>query len=701
MFLFFSLYTLITFLPSRATNTLPGLDVLSSGYDAASWTSKARIFDLDDEATTQFVTSIGKTYTSPAYVSVVTHGAHSKRTETSCSGIYSYFSDYVHQRQSSVSFDVGVSLGVFKLGIAYNKDVRSVYHAITTKRQSIGLSESWWGIYEASLPPAFLMTSKFTKTFNMTIARLKQIGVPKNEAEQQIYNQVCCGAGGFGTHYVGSIIAGGRAKVTSFINNTYHKAHSTQTATSQLSLHFQFMKYNLSGDFSKHTKDVLKKLTVDFKNNTNFAVSYQPDMKEIHQSKTPWLSWEKSVASNPVVVNQTASSLANLFIDSPRVMQHMQKTIDFYIRLNKPPRLSQLRNLLASNSVPTFTKTVPGLDVVGCGFDAPTLTSKRCLFKTPSVNLPKSQWSNPYYPDIVYNVPYGFFVTNTPDSLLLNGSVMINSIDDLVRKSFYETHHHSSGFLGFGSRDEYHSTRKYYRNLYARNYKLVLSLQQIGWYTLRLIEFPLPLFKEDFRKALDFLPSVYDPNNARTVSLFQMFFSSFGTDVVSEAHMGGLVWAENWYEGCLSKMYSETCIKETSSRGWWFVHSHSHHQSCTKREQHSLNESFEKHFELLGGTSAGKIKEKDWAKWLLSVKYDPRPVRYTLVPLHYLLYDSNPKKEAIKAATHAYLKKSQDNRDKVIDSLKAVRRPPSSRCKKINKRVAFTNMVVNMFADMN
>ena len=63
-------------------------------------------------------------------------------------------------------------------------------------------------------------------------------------------------------------------------------------------------------------------------------------------------------------------------------------------------------------------------------------------------------------------------------------------------------------FLGFGSKDETTTTEKYYRMFYAHTYSLVLSLKQIAWYSLSLIEFPLPAFSPIFQMSLDYLPKV-------------------------------------------------------------------------------------------------------------------------------------------------------------------------------------------------
>ena len=117
-------------------------------------------------------------------------------------------------------------------------------------------------------------------------------------------------------------------------------------------------------------------------------------------------------------------------------------------------------------------------------------------------------WSNPYYPEIKYSVPMGFYAMNTPESLLLNGTIHMESIDDYVEHSIWSEHHHDSGLFGFGSKDETTTTEKYYRMFYAHTYSLVLSLKQIAWYSLSMMEFPLPSFSPVFQMSLDYLPKV-------------------------------------------------------------------------------------------------------------------------------------------------------------------------------------------------
>ena len=649
----------------------------SAGFNAADWTSKARIFNLQDEGQIVHVQSTDKTYTAPPFVSVVTDGPQSRRVEDSCVSVSTLFDHYLHTYQESVSFDIGIHTDSFGLGIAAHHDVKEVYEAITKNGQALGMSEAWWGLYEVTLPPPFLMTSMLDPMFKQAVAYLKSIGKPKSDGEQAIYNQVCCGPSGYGTHYVGSIIVGGKTSVETFVNSSFHKEYSEKTVSDEVSIGFEYEKLKLSLD--DHASDVEKHLLEQFKNSSHRIVKFQPDLKDIYDDPAPWKKWEAAVAEHPSVVNTSVSSIANLFFESSEVMVHMQQTIDFYVKNNKVPSFRDFNDVADESLQSEHSKTVPGMQVVGCGFDAPSMTSKNCLFSHSSSLLPPTEWSNPYYPDIVYEIPYGFFAANTPESLLVNSTMVMNTIDDYVENSIYSEHHHHSGFLGFGSKDETTTTHKYYRNFYAHTFKLALTLRQIAWFSLRLSEFPLPEFSYAYQASLDYLPEVFDEKNATHVAIFKMFFEAFGTDVVLSADMGGVVWAENWFESCLTKIYTDECIKHEVSESWWFAHKHHTTESCDKRIVSDFQKYAQQHYEMMGGTS-GEVKEKDWDMWVKSVKYDPRPVKMGLAPLHYLLSESHPKKKALEAATLSYLKENHENQQKLITELEKIRPPPASVC---------------------
>ena len=55
-------------------------------------------------------------------------------------------------------------------GISY---VQEVFEAITTLNQAVGISESWWGLYEATLPPPFLMATHLDPMFAAAKASLE------------------------------------------------------------------------------------------------------------------------------------------------------------------------------------------------------------------------------------------------------------------------------------------------------------------------------------------------------------------------------------------------------------------------------------------------------------------------------------------------------------------------------------------------
>ena len=114
----------------------------------------------------------------------------------------------------------------------------------------------------------------------------------------------------------------------------------------------------------------LKSNGLDFSNSEQYSTSVFffsflkiifIDLPEIMESDAPWLAWEAAAVENPTVVNTSVSSLANLFFDLPNVMDHMQKTIDFYIKNGHAPTLEELKRLHKSLDHPY--PLVPGLQV--------------------------------------------------------------------------------------------------------------------------------------------------------------------------------------------------------------------------------------------------------------------------------------------------------------------------------------------------
>lgn len=704
-----SLLVLLNFLHFiQGNNILPALDVIENGFDLPYISNRAKIFDLEnEEKSSVYLPTMSKSFTYPSFLSVISHGQNSKRVEKACTGIFKKFSSYCHYLSFSIDVNVGIKQAYWSLNAGAHFGLKKVKTAIDKKHQEIGVSDSWWGIYEVHMPPGFLLASKLSKSLKQSIEMINKIGTPKTESDQHIYNEICCGKSGFGTHYVSSVIAGGHSRMTSFINSSYHTSHSIDTIEAKIEINFEYMKMKLSGRSKFNT--TTDKNSTTFRRNTKSIVTYQPDVTKLHgNKKAPWNAWEEAVLENPVAVNKSLSPITDLFTGNPKARKHMERTIKFYLDNNgKAPKLSDVRAVNSFGAVPPPKKNnlVPGLDVVGCGFDATTLTTKNSLFKKPVSNLPTSTWSNPYYPNISYTIPFGYYAKNKPVSEALNGTVFINSVDDLVRKSKLYERTHDGGFLGFGSRDVSKVTKRYYRMFYAHNYVLALTQRQVSWYSLNLLEFPLLEFSDPFKKALDYLPSVYNPNDKSHASLAALFFKSYGTDVVLSVDMGGMVWEEHFFEKCLTKIYSDTCITTEITRGWWLEHKHQASTECPEKKVKKDFKSNSMHYFGRTGGSKGKtpLKQSEWDKWVLSIKDNPRPVRHALGPIYYLLSDSHPKKTALIMATQDFLKRSDTKRKSIIDSLQIIRPPPASVCKKKEEKEKGTaknsaSRFINMFA---
>jgi len=185
--------------------------------------------------------------------------------------------------------------------------------------------------------------------------------------------------------------------------------------------------------------------------------------------------------------------------------------------------------------------------------------------------------------------------------------------------------------------------------------------------------------------SLDYLPKTYDPQNQQTVTVYNMFFDTFGTSVVTEADMGGLVWAETWYQNCLERIFSDICINHEVHRGYWIFHKDTQERACDTRLTQDFNKTSEWHFELQGGTS--KVDQAHWRDWAKTVKYDPRPVKMNVAPIHYLLPDGHPNKEALIAATNAYLQHHEEQKKADVEAMEAVRPAPPSLCNKYKQEV--------------
>jgi hypothetical protein len=261
---------------------------------------------------------------------------------------------------------------------------------------------------------------------------------------------------------------------------------------------------------------------------------------------------------------------------------------------------------------------------------------------------------------------------------------MVTSVEDYYR---YTTRVEVWNRIGFMYRKRVEKrTTEFYRRFYQDYYNLALRLKQIGWYTLAVSIFPYPKLNPVAKKAFASLPSTFNSNDT---DFWEDFISSFGTHLVVASQMGGQVWAETWYEKCLTYEHTEVWISEqvkTTFLGIFSEDSHSdgHTRVVDERfKQFSIYSS-----QLLGGTEA--ISPEKWEEWAPTVKYDPRPISYRLVPLYELLPEGN-QRSALQAAIE-YISETAEIEDReYIAELESVRGPPPTQCSRNRVRRASSN----------
>jgi hypothetical protein len=207
---------------------------------------------------------------------------------------------------------------------------------------------------------------------------------------------------------------------------------------------------------------------------------------------------------------------------------------------------------------------IQGLDVVGCGFDITTLESRQCLFDlTEPSDI--SNWTDPHNQSLSYVVPYGFYITDESDSLEVRETKIVTNIYEFLAETFYHSRSDSRGFLGYSSSTRTVQSRSIHHRFYRFDNYLASTIQQIAWYSLSVITFPTPKYNDLTTASIATLPTTFNSTNATHLSLFKQFFDAYGTHVVLSSTMGGLVWAQDWFDSCLLRTRNTTWIREEVS----------------------------------------------------------------------------------------------------------------------------------------
>ncbi|CAF1315220.1 unnamed protein product [Rotaria sp. Silwood1] len=388
------------------------------------------------------------------------------------------------------------------------------------------------------------------------LVQITEINVRKQDTyHQAYYNQFI---ETYGTHYISRIIVGGTAHLYTLLDSSYHKVSSYEETSSQVSLMFQYK--GSYGQYGSDTNQIWASMKETFKKTSATFSIFQPPVAS-QNNKSDWETWQQTAGNYPVVVNRTLFSIHNLIKNKPPIREHFRKTIEFYLQKGVMPTLAELNGQITSRSSLILSKpqnSIMGLDIVGCGYDPLLMESKYCLFDQNNFT-DNEQWSDPYNKTLTYSIPNGWFVVNTPESLTFDGSILITSIEDYFRSIRTVNVRKSGNWLGIDRRHSQKLVTEFYRRFYQDNYNLVLRMKQIGWYTLSVTAFPYPKLNPTAQIAFNNLPTYFD---IKDLKIWKNFFNIFGTHIVVSSNMGGQVWAETWYETCLTYEYPQTWIDE-------------------------------------------------------------------------------------------------------------------------------------------
>ncbi|UJR20157.1 hypothetical protein I4U23_023289 [Adineta vaga] len=326
------------------------------------------------------------------------------------------------------------------------------------------------------------------------------------------------------------------------------------------------------------------------------------------------------------------------------------------------------------------TPMIAGIDVVGCGFDITTLKSKQCLIDINQIS-DLSTWTDPSNISSIFRVPHGFFVFPQSELLDTERTNIVKDVHQYFSQSIYTVTQDKSGFLGFGSSHRTKEIGYIYERIYKNTNSLLLTLRQIIWYNLMVATFPPPTLSSMAKRVLDELPKTFDASDANNILKFRQFFDSFGTHIVTESDMGGLVWAQDWFQSCMLIVRNESWIKQQVRKkydpiGIFRSSSVSYHTTVILDETFQNTTTSEAL--LLGGTES--IPMQQWKEWVPTIKYQPRPVSYRLQPIYMLLPQDSQQREILMNATLHFRSEVETEATEYIQRLQSVPDPPPSTC---------------------
>ncbi|CAF3895439.1 unnamed protein product [Rotaria sp. Silwood2] len=521
-----------------------------------------------------------------------------------------------------------------------------------SKYTAAATSTTWWGMYSIQMLPGYLLTS----AFNSSLSRL--VPNPTTQRQQSFYNEIVAT---FGTHYASSVIVGGIAHYYTFLTEEWQRQSSQSSTENEISIGFhlgfdiplgngisialgeEFGGISFSGGWG-FTGGVQSET---FKKNSVIRFLFRPTPVGSFSSmyNHTWATWASQTANQPVVVNRTLFPLSNLLVDFPTgIAEHLQMTIDYYLKTGTLPKLIDIVHKERLSLVSSMS--IPGLDVVGCGYNIiELLSSKQCLFNM-TYNENKL-WSNVFNGHRSYRIPDGYSVMGTREFYSTYDTQIFDNYHKFIQNSIYMNEQDEAKFLGFGMSHERTEIVTRLRNMYKHLLNLAWTNRKVLWYNLSIVKFSTPLLSSVAKIALNDLPSIFKKEDFQKV--WKRFFDIYGTHYVVSANFGGMVWAEDYFYPCMVTKNSSQWIKDQIKRSYWSISTsefNSLYVPVTSQDylQHRVST-----MRIIGGDD--NLKSFQLNKWMQTIKDKPGVISYSLQPLYTLLPLDTQKRKALEEAT--------------------------------------------------
>ena len=543
-----------------------------------------------------------------------------------------------------------------KMGLKYDKVLRDIYEEMTEKNRSVGLGSSWWGQYDLIMGPMFVTPKK--SQFVESVEFLHSRGDVEDKYDQDLYNSFL---NDFGTHYVSSAIVGGIARMFSFVEQEYSESKSRHFQKSQMSLSFEMEKAKLL-DLDWKVEELSEKLDKEFLKNSNTKSYFTP--VPVNNISVPWDNWLNETLVNPAIVNMTLRHISDLVYEKryKYVRIHLEKTLNYYLKNGEYPTMIESDQKLAKlSSESEEIDWIPGLDLVGGGFDAATLSPKRNIFRRKDPKI----WEHPIS-HMKWKVPSGFYVIDNPSSLKVFATRTFRNMTDFLMQTTFTTHEKSGGVLGFGAK----TTNTHYQDIYHKYYEqrldLLLLLRQIRWFSLSVPLIGVDLGDEFLDLVVNNLPKNYEENK----EYFREVIRNYGTHFISDADLGGLMWIETWLHSCIFERFSESWVIENVKRNYYAVTNKKESEYHTKSVQ-KLQRYINSTFQVFKGGSEQLPLEK-WKEWIPTLKYTPSAIEKTVVPLYDLFNKGSKHYVLLKRAISDYLQEAELEKQKKISEMSKV-----------------------------